>query len=108
MRQRKTSAKDIKKNPLLGEVSRLHRDGEGFNDTREPHHYRTPAFSLTPQAQRKSLAKRNAAKEFRRCDGEEGSAPSTAPSPFEKGPGPPKLKKAKTSAEHRYFADDKT
>ena len=47
-----------------GEVSRLHRDGEGytFTDTREPHHNRPPAFSLTPQAQRKSLAKRNADK----------------------------------------------
>ncbi|MBQ2378507.1 MAG: hypothetical protein II297_08915, partial [Clostridia bacterium] len=58
------------------EVSRLHRDGEGytFTDPREPHHNRPPAFSLTPQAQRKSLAKRNAAKAFRRCDGEEARA----------------------------------
>ena len=67
-----------------GEVSRLHRDGEGLTLTHsgEPHHYLTPAFSLTPQAQRKSLAKRNAAKEFRRCDGEEGSAPSTTAKPL--------------------------
>jgi hypothetical protein len=47
-----------------GEVSRLHRDGEILTstDTREPHLNRLPAFSLTPQAQRKSLAKRNAEK----------------------------------------------
>ena len=75
-----TAAKDTKKNPLLGEVSRLHRDGEGytFTDTREPHPNRLPAFSLTPQAQRKSLAKRNAAKAFRRCDGEEATPPPPA------------------------------
>ena len=59
-----TTVNDSKKNPLLGEVSRLHRDGEGLTltDSGEPHPNRTPAFSLTPQAQRKSLAKRNAAK----------------------------------------------
>ena len=51
-----------------------------------------PLFLWPKQAQRKSLAKRNAAKPFRRCDGEKGSAPSTAPSPFEKGPGLPKQK----------------
>ena len=51
-----------------------------------------PLFLWLKKAQRKSLAKRNAAKPFRRCDGEEGSAPSTAPSPIEKGPGLPKLK----------------
>ena len=60
-----TTASDTKKNPLLGEVSRLHRDGEGLTstDTRGPHLNRSPAFSLTPQAQRKSLAKRNADKD---------------------------------------------
>ena len=85
------------KNPLLGEVSRLHRDGEGLTstNTRKPHLNRLPAFSLTPQAQRKSLAKRNAAKLFRRCDGEEATPPPPAPSPFEKGPGLPKLKRQK-------------
>ena len=84
MRQKNTTVNDSKKNPLLGEVSRLHRDGEGLTltDSGEPHHYRTPAFSLTPQAQRKSLAKRNAAKEFRRCDGEEACAASTRAKPL--------------------------
>ncbi|MBQ2376808.1 MAG: hypothetical protein II297_00245, partial [Clostridia bacterium] len=36
-----------------------------------------PLFLWQLKAQRKSLAKRNAAKEFRRCDGEEASAAST-------------------------------
>ncbi|MBO5904080.1 MAG: hypothetical protein J6Q64_01740 [Clostridia bacterium] len=39
-----------------------------------------PLFLWQLKAQRKSLAKRNAAKAFRRCDGEEGSAPSTGAS----------------------------
>ena len=43
-----------------GEVSRLHRDGEGytFTDTREPHHYRTPAFSLAAKGAKKKLGKK--------------------------------------------------
>ena len=60
MRQKNTSAKDIKKNPLLGEVSRLHRDGEGltFTDTREPHLNRLPAFSLAATGAKKKLGKK--------------------------------------------------
>ena len=103
----KTPPQKILKRILSGgEVSRLHRDGEGLTSTHsgEPHHYLTPAFSLTPQAQRKSLAKRDAAKAFRRCDGEEGSAASTAPSPFEKGPGLPKLKRQKRRLNTDLFA----
>ena len=84
MRQRKTAVNDSKKNPLLGEVSRLHRDGEGLTltDTREPHHYRTPLFLWQLKAQRKSLAKRNAAKAFRRCDGEKACAAFTRAKPL--------------------------
>ena len=60
MRQKNTTAKDIKKNPLLGEVSRLHRDGEGytFTDTRKPHHNRPPAFSLAAKGAKKKLGKK--------------------------------------------------
>ena len=39
-----------------------------------------PLFLWLKKAQRKSLAKRHAAKPFRRCDGEEGSVPSTCAS----------------------------
>ncbi|MBE6597677.1 MAG: hypothetical protein E7641_08435 [Ruminococcaceae bacterium] len=43
------------------------------------------AFSLAERGAKKKLTKRNAEwRVFRRCDGEEGYAPSTAP-PFEKG-----------------------
>ena len=43
-----------------GEVSRLHRDGEGLTstDTREPHHYLTPAFSLAAKGAKKKLGKK--------------------------------------------------
>ena len=60
MRQKNPAAKDIKKKPLLGEVSRLHRDGEGYTstDTREPHHYLTPAFSLAAKGAKKKLGKK--------------------------------------------------
>jgi len=43
------------------------------------------AFSLAERGAKKKLTKRNAeGRVFRRCDGEEGYAPSTAP-PFKKG-----------------------
>ena len=61
-RQKNTPASDIKKKPLpRGEVSRLHRDGEGVNDSGKVHLTRTPLFLWQLKAQRKSLAKRNAA-----------------------------------------------
>ncbi|MBQ2377549.1 MAG: hypothetical protein II297_04005, partial [Clostridia bacterium] len=56
-----TSASDIKKKPLpLGEVSRLHRDGEGLTltDTRVPHLNRLPAFSLAAKGAKKKLGKK--------------------------------------------------
>ena len=67
----------MKKNPLLGEVSRLHRDGEGYilTETREPHLNRLPAFSLAEKGAKKKLGKKK-----------------RRPSPFEKGPGLPKQK----------------
>ena len=44
-RQKNTPASDIKKKPLpRGEVSRLHRDGEGVNDSGKVHLTRTPLF----------------------------------------------------------------
>ena len=60
MRKKNTTASDTKKNSLLGEVSRLHRDGEGytFTDTRKPHHYLTPAFSLAAKGAKKKLGKK--------------------------------------------------
>ena len=61
MRQKNTTAHVIKKKPLpLGEVSRLHRDGEGLTstNTREPHHYLTPAFSLAETGAKKKLGKK--------------------------------------------------
>ena len=52
----KETRRKVIKNPLpSGEVSRLHRDGEG--GTTNSHH---PLFLWLKQAQRKSLAKRNA------------------------------------------------
>ena len=60
-----------------GEVSRLHRDGEGYTITNsgEPHPNRPPAFSLAAKGAKKKLGKKK-----------------RRPSPFEKGPGLPKQK----------------
>ena len=57
--KKNTSASDIKKKPLpLGEVLRLHRDGEGFNNSREVSLNRPPAFSLAAKGAKKKLGKK--------------------------------------------------
>ena len=64
MRQKNPAAKDIKRILSGGEVSRLHRDGEGLTLTHSGELPTTdyPLFLWQLKAQRKSLAKRNAAK----------------------------------------------
>ena len=104
-RQKNTSASDIKKNPLLGEVSRLHRDGEGYTLTHsgEPHHYLTPAFSLAAKGAKKKLGKkkrRQAVSPLRRRGGLRALHRRQAP--LKRGLDSPN-KKAKMSAKRRPF-----
>ena len=87
MRQKNTAAKDIKKNPLLGEVSRLHRDGEGytFTHTREPHPNRPPAFSLAETGAKKKLGKKKRRNGLFAACGRRGGRPPPPPAQaFEK------------------------
>ena len=87
-----------------GEVSRLHRDGEGytFTDTREPHHYRPPAFSLAETGAKKKLGKKKRRQERFAVATARRRAPGSPARAFKKAR-PKLLKQAKTSAKHRRF-----
>ena len=104
-RQKNTTVNDSKKNPLPGEVSRLHRDGEGLTFTviREPYLNRLPAFSLAAKGAKKKLSKkkrRQGVSTLRRRGGLRALHRRQAP--LKRGLDSPN-KKAKTSAKHRRF-----
>ena len=105
--QKNTSASDTKKKPLpRGEVSRLHRDGEGFNNSHEVNLNRLPAFSLAEPGAKKKRGKkkrRQAVSPLRRRGGLRALHRRQAP--LKRGLDSPN-KKAKPSAERLRFEKD--